>query len=201
MDHLRHRRSRRNGRPRPFPSLWRPPPIRCAAVWWGAFPVPAQCQWCLALRLRARSQTDGSAEGSSCRNPADRGTGKCRKSAAPRSLGRAAARRPRARAGVSPVRGFGPQRVAGGDRHRETRRLRWSYASVRCSVLLGAAADRRTCSGVSAPAVYEAREYVEDGGLMSYGPNIPDLSRRAAVFVVKISSRRQSRRLADRAAD
>jgi putative ABC transport system substrate-binding protein len=34
--------------------------------------------------------------------------------------------------------------------------------------------------------VYEAREYVEDGGLMSYGPNIPDLSRRAAVFVVKI---------------
>jgi len=35
------------------------------------------------------------------------------------------------------------------------------------------------------PAVYEAREYVEDGGLMSYGPNIPDLSRRAAVFVVK----------------
>jgi len=36
------------------------------------------------------------------------------------------------------------------------------------------------------PAVYEAREYVEDGGLMSYGPNIPDLSRRAAVFVVKI---------------
>jgi putative tryptophan/tyrosine transport system substrate-binding protein len=36
------------------------------------------------------------------------------------------------------------------------------------------------------PATYEAREYVEDGGLMSYGPNIPDLSRRAAVFVVKI---------------
>jgi putative ABC transport system substrate-binding protein len=36
------------------------------------------------------------------------------------------------------------------------------------------------------PAVYEAREYVVDGGLMSYGPNIPDLSRRAAVFVVKI---------------
>ena len=36
------------------------------------------------------------------------------------------------------------------------------------------------------PAMYEAREFVEDGGLMSYGPNIPDLSRRAAVFVVKI---------------
>lgn len=36
------------------------------------------------------------------------------------------------------------------------------------------------------PAVYEAREYVEDGGLMSYGPNIPDLTRRATAFVVKV---------------
>jgi putative tryptophan/tyrosine transport system substrate-binding protein len=38
------------------------------------------------------------------------------------------------------------------------------------------------------PAMYEAREFVEDGGLISYGPNIPDLSRRAAAFVVKILS-------------
>jgi putative tryptophan/tyrosine transport system substrate-binding protein len=36
------------------------------------------------------------------------------------------------------------------------------------------------------PAVYESRDFVEDGGLMSYGPNVPDLSRRAAAFVVKI---------------
>ena len=37
------------------------------------------------------------------------------------------------------------------------------------------------------PAMYESwREFVEDGGLISYGPNIPDLSRRAAAFVVKI---------------
>ena len=36
------------------------------------------------------------------------------------------------------------------------------------------------------PAVYEAREYVDDGGLISYGPNIPDLTRRAAAFVVKV---------------
>jgi len=36
------------------------------------------------------------------------------------------------------------------------------------------------------PAIYEGREFVEDGGLISYGPNIPDLSRRAAAFVVKI---------------
>ncbi len=36
------------------------------------------------------------------------------------------------------------------------------------------------------PAIYEGREFVEDGGLISYGPNIADLSRRAAAFVVKI---------------
>ena len=30
------------------------------------------------------------------------------------------------------------------------------------------------------------REYVEAGGLMSYGPNLPDLLRRAADYVDKI---------------
>ena len=30
------------------------------------------------------------------------------------------------------------------------------------------------------------REYVEAGGLISYGPNIPDLFRRAAEYVDKI---------------
>ena len=36
------------------------------------------------------------------------------------------------------------------------------------------------------PTIYNIREYVEAGGLMSYGPNIPDLFRRAADFVDKI---------------
>ncbi len=36
------------------------------------------------------------------------------------------------------------------------------------------------------PAIYETREYVEAGGLMAYGANIPDLFRRAAVYVDKI---------------
>jgi putative ABC transport system substrate-binding protein len=36
------------------------------------------------------------------------------------------------------------------------------------------------------PAVYGLREYVEAGGLISYGPEINDIWRRAAVFVDKI---------------
>jgi putative ABC transport system substrate-binding protein len=32
------------------------------------------------------------------------------------------------------------------------------------------------------PAIYESRDFVEDGGLISYGPNVPALSRRAAAF-------------------
>jgi putative ABC transport system substrate-binding protein len=36
------------------------------------------------------------------------------------------------------------------------------------------------------PKIYFVREYVESGGLMSYGPNFPDLFRRAADMVDKI---------------
>jgi putative ABC transport system substrate-binding protein len=34
--------------------------------------------------------------------------------------------------------------------------------------------------------MHGSREYVEAGGLMSYGPNFPDLYRRAADYVDKI---------------
>jgi putative ABC transport system substrate-binding protein len=40
--------------------------------------------------------------------------------------------------------------------------------------------------GVRLPTMYGFREYVEAGGLMSYGPNVPDLFRRAADLVDKI---------------
>jgi putative tryptophan/tyrosine transport system substrate-binding protein len=36
------------------------------------------------------------------------------------------------------------------------------------------------------PSIYNAKEHVEAGGLMSYGPNYPDLYRRAAEYVDKI---------------
>jgi putative tryptophan/tyrosine transport system substrate-binding protein len=36
------------------------------------------------------------------------------------------------------------------------------------------------------PAMYEFREYVHDGGLMSYGVSLPDMYRRAASYVDRI---------------
>src|SRR6516162_10378511 len=40
--------------------------------------------------------------------------------------------------------------------------------------------------GARIPTMHGFREYVEVGGLTSYGPNLPDLFRRAAEFVDKI---------------
>jgi putative tryptophan/tyrosine transport system substrate-binding protein len=36
------------------------------------------------------------------------------------------------------------------------------------------------------PAVYPEREYADDGGMMAYGPNVPDNFRRAAGYVDRI---------------
>jgi putative ABC transport system substrate-binding protein len=36
------------------------------------------------------------------------------------------------------------------------------------------------------PAVYAQREFVDAGGLISYGPNLADLFRRSATYVDKI---------------
>jgi putative tryptophan/tyrosine transport system substrate-binding protein len=40
--------------------------------------------------------------------------------------------------------------------------------------------------GARLPTIYNYREFVAAGGLMSYGPNFPDLFRRAADYVDKI---------------
>jgi ABC-type uncharacterized transport system substrate-binding protein len=51
-------------------------------------------------------------------------------------------------------------------------------------------ANRKTIVSMAAttrvPAIYEAREFVDVGGLISYGPNIPAMYRRAAAYVDKI---------------
>jgi putative ABC transport system substrate-binding protein len=36
------------------------------------------------------------------------------------------------------------------------------------------------------PAVYSVREFVDAGSFMAYGPNLPDLNRRAATYVDRI---------------
>jgi putative tryptophan/tyrosine transport system substrate-binding protein len=49
------------------------------------------------------------------------------------------------------------------------------------------------------PTMHGQRENVAAGGLLSYGPNFPDLHRRAADYVDKIL--REARRSSGRAAD
>ena len=50
--------------------------------------------------------------------------------------------------------------------------------------------ERRRLADLAAknrlPTVYPGREYVDAGGLMSYGANLADLHRRAATYVDKI---------------
>jgi len=36
------------------------------------------------------------------------------------------------------------------------------------------------------PAMFHQRDFVNDGGLMSYGPNLADSFKRAAIYVDKI---------------
>ena len=50
--------------------------------------------------------------------------------------------------------------------------------------LRGRVADLAATSRL--PAMYDWRMYVDAGGLMSYGPSLPDLFRRAATYVDKI---------------
>jgi putative ABC transport system substrate-binding protein len=50
--------------------------------------------------------------------------------------------------------------------------------------LRGQVADRAAMRRL--PAMYDWKMYVEAGGLMAYGPSLPDLHRRAAAYVDKI---------------
>jgi putative tryptophan/tyrosine transport system substrate-binding protein len=50
--------------------------------------------------------------------------------------------------------------------------------------------ERRTIIGLAAQhrlaAIYEERDFAADGGLLSYGPNVPELARHSAAYVDKI---------------
>src|SRR5262249_8373527 len=60
--------------------------------------------------------------------------------------------------------------------------------AVQCSGLFNAHRTRITelVTKVRLPSMFSEAAYVEAGGLMYYGPNTPDLYRRAAVYVDKI---------------
>ena len=51
------------------------------------------------------------------------------------------------------------------------------------------------------PAIYGFREYADDGGLVSYVPNISDTYRRAATYVDKILKGAKPRDLSSAIAD
>ena len=70
----------------------------------------------------------------------------------------------------------------------EMTQARAEALTVLTSVLF--ASERRRLTDLAAkhrlPAVYTMRDFVDDGGLMSYGPAWADLYRRAAIYVDKI---------------
>ena len=53
-------------------------------------------------------------------------------------------------------------------------------------VITNRARIQTSAMGARLPTVYNSREYVETGGLMSYGPNFLDQWRRTAEIVAKI---------------
>jgi putative ABC transport system substrate-binding protein len=60
------------------------------------------------------------------------------------------------------------------------------YACADALISANAARINALALAASLPTIFYAREYLEGGGFMSYGPNVPDLFRRSADFVDKI---------------
>jgi len=60
------------------------------------------------------------------------------------------------------------------------------YVSTDPLIFTNVARINTLALGERLPTIYNGREYIESGGLMSYGPSYADLFRRAAEFVDKI---------------
>ena len=60
------------------------------------------------------------------------------------------------------------------------------YVMPDALVITNRARIQTLAMGLRLPTMHGSRDYVEAGGLMSYGPNYPDLFRRAAEYVDKI---------------
>jgi putative ABC transport system substrate-binding protein len=82
---------------------------------------------------------------------------------------------------VSEVAEFeGAFRTARDDRVQALLVLPSPFFNAQRRVLIQLAASHRL------PAFYEFKEYVQDGGLISYGPSLPEMWRRAASYVDRI---------------
>ena len=66
------------------------------------------------------------------------------------------------------------------------RRAQALYVMPDALVITNRARIHTLAMGMRLPTMYGSRDYVEAGGLMSYGPNYPNLFRRAAEYVDKI---------------
>ena len=85
---------------------------------------------------------------------------------------------------------------------RRSRARRRRFMSSRCASFNANRARINTLAlGARLPTMHGVREYVESGGLMSYGPNLADLYRRAADLRRQDSARGEAGRPAGRAAD
>jgi ABC-type uncharacterized transport system substrate-binding protein len=76
------------------------------------------------------------------------------------------------------------------------RGVRWSASDEVNRALI-----RTLVKGARLPTIYNSREYVETGGLMSYGPNWLDRWKRTAEIVDKILRGNEASRHLSRAVD
>jgi len=51
---------------------------------------------------------------------------------------------------------------------------------------LRASGDHRLCGGIPSSGIYQWKEHVEAGGLVSYGPGLAAIWRQSAIIVAKV---------------